>query len=112
MNLQGIPNDLMQDFDPISILLFVPISNFLILPFIRNRGIHFHPTARISLSIMCVAIIQHLIYISPPCYSGPLRCPGAFDNNDIAHGNNINVATQSPAYVFIGISEIFAYQCV
>ena len=105
----------MQNFDPISILVFVPILDRLVYPFLQKMHIPFRPIARISLgfivaslSMMYAAIVQHLIYKSGPCYGQPLNCPAAFDAGGVAHGNNIHIAIQTPAYIFIGISEIFA----
>jgi POT family proton-dependent oligopeptide transporter len=57
--------------------------------------------------MMYGANVQHLIYKPGPCYGQPLSCP-AFDADGVAHGNNIHIAIQTPAYIFIGIYEIFA----
>lgn len=112
----GIPNDLMQNFDPIAILFFAPIMDRLIYPFLQKMHIPFRPIARISLSfivaalsMMYAAIVQHLIYQSWPCYGQPLQCPAAFDADGIAHGNNIHIAIQIPAYcspVFLRFSPV------
>jgi proton-dependent oligopeptide transporter, POT family len=55
-----------------------------------------------SISMAYAAIVQHLIYITGPCYDQPLAC-----YPDVP-ANNIHVAIQTPAYVFIALSEIFA----
>ncbi|WPH02450.1 POT family protein [Acrodontium crateriforme] len=113
MNGHGMPNDFMQNFDPISILIFVPVLDRLVYPPLRKAGIELKPIMRISIGFMlaalCMAyaaIVQHLVYQSGPCYDNPLNCPAA-----LAHTpnlpNNIHIAVQSPAYVFIGLSEIF-----
>ncbi|KAL4882392.1 POT family-domain-containing protein [Aspergillus karnatakaensis] len=108
MNGHGIPNDLMQNFDPISIIVFIPILETLVYPVLRRMRIRFRPVSRISLgfivaslAMMYAAIVQHLIYSAGPCYDSPL-CPEG------PQGNNVHIAIQTPAYVFIGISEIFA----
>ncbi|PQE07853.1 MFS peptide transporter Ptr2 protein [Rutstroemia sp. NJR-2017a WRK4] len=111
MNGHGIPNDLMQNFDPIAIIVFVPILDRFVYPALRKMHIKFRPITRItfgffvaSLSMMYAAIVQHLIYKAGPCYGKPLACdaPGA------ANGNDVHIAIQTPAYIFVGISEIFA----
>ncbi|KAL1957957.1 hypothetical protein VTO42DRAFT_5349 [Malbranchea cinnamomea] len=113
MNGHGIPNDLMQNFDPISIIVFIPIMDRLVYPLLRKLNISFRPITRISLgfivaslAMMYAAIVQHLIYSAGPCYEHP-HCD-ASKVDGVAQGNNVHIAIQTPAYVFIGISEIFA----
>ncbi|KAF4630054.1 hypothetical protein G7Y89_g8089 [Cudoniella acicularis] len=113
MRGHGIPNDLMQNFDPIAILFFAPILDRLVYPFFQKHHIKFRPIARISfgfivasLSMCYAAILQHFIYKSGPCYAQPLCDLSVVDGTNI--GNNIHIAIQTPAYMLIGISEIFA----
>ena len=111
MELHGIPNDIMQNIDPLTIIFFIPIMDRLFYPFLRKISIQFRPITRITmgfvfaaLSMAYAAIVQHVIYISPPCYNAPLACPAS----DMTMPNQVHVAVQTPAYFFIGISEIFA----
>lgn len=113
MRGHGIPNDLMQNFDPISIIVFIPILETLVYPVMRRLKLPFRPITRItlgfvvaSLAMMYAAIVQHLIYSAGPCYEHPL-CEASLVGGT-AQGNNVHIAIQTPAYVFIGISEIFA----
>ncbi|KAJ5180913.1 MFS peptide transporter Ptr2 [Penicillium capsulatum] len=113
MNGHGIPNDLMQNFDPISIIVFIPLLETIVYPAMRRLKIPFRPITRISLgfvvaslAMMYAAIVQHLIYVSGPCYEHP-GCDASMVDGS-ATGNNIHIAIQTPAYMFIGISEIFA----
>ena len=53
------------------------------------------------------AIVQHLIYIAPPCYGAPLACDAAVQPDGTIIPNNVHIAIQIPAYVFIGLGEIF-----
>ncbi|KAF7125302.1 hypothetical protein CNMCM5793_001480 [Aspergillus hiratsukae] len=113
MQGHGIPNDLMQNFDPISIIVFIPILETLVYPLMRRLHIRFRPITRISLgfvvaslAMMYAAIVQHLIYAAGPCYDQPLCDASIVDGT--AQGNRVHIAIQTPAYVFIGISEIFA----
>lgn len=52
------------------------------------------------------AIVQHLVYSAGPCYEAPGKCPAGMDG-DSPLPNNVHIAVQTPAYVFIGLAEIF-----
>ena len=102
----GMPNDLMQNFDPISIIVFIPILDMVVYPILRKFKIELKPIARItigfffgSICLAYAAIVQHIIYSSGPCYGQPSQCPDK--------KNNVHIAVQTPAYVFIGLAEIF-----
>ncbi|VVT54161.1 uncharacterized protein SAPINGB_P003937 [Magnusiomyces paraingens] len=112
MNTHGIPNDIMQNIDPIAIIIFIPIMDRLVYPQLRKWGIPFKPVTRIffgfmfaAISMAYAAIVQHLIYNTGPCYDAPLACAASMDGSI---PNNIHVAVQTPAYFFIALSEIFA----
>lgn len=109
----GVPNDLMQNFDAISIIVMIPILETLVYPVLRKLRIPFRPINRItlgfivaSLAMMYAAIVQHLIYSAGPCYEHPLCDASMVDGSK--QPNNVHIAIQTPAYVFIGVSEIFA----
>jgi POT family proton-dependent oligopeptide transporter len=114
MRSHGIPNDLMQNFDPISIIVFVPLMDRFFYPVLRKAKIGFPPINRIvagfwfgALAMVYAAVIQYYIYKAGPCYKAPL-CDAAIDSTGVAQGNNIHIAAQTGAYMLIGISEIFA----
>ncbi|KAI5841498.1 MFS peptide transporter, partial [Morchella snyderi] len=107
METHGIPDDIMQNIDPLTIIIFVPIVDQLLYPLLRRLNIPFRPISRItvgfllaSLSMAYAAIVQHIIYTSPPCYTTPLA--------PCTVPNKVHVAVQTPGYLFIGLSEIFA----
>ncbi|GAO18234.1 hypothetical protein UVI_02022990 [Ustilaginoidea virens] len=114
MNVGGMPNDFMQNFDPISILVFTPILEKIVYPMLRKRGYELRPIARITigfwLAALCLAyaaVVQKLIYSAGPCYDAPLKCAAAQVADQTTLPNNVHVAVQTPAYLFIGLSEIF-----
>lgn len=94
MALHGTPNDLLQNLDPIALIVFIPLLDFGVYPLLRHWKISFRPVVRITLgfimaafSMAYAAVLQHYIYISPP--------------------NSIHVWIQGPAYILIAFSEAF-----
>lgn len=113
MRGHGIPNDLMQNFDPIAIIVFLPVLDRLVYPLLRKRGIPFPPINRIvagfwfaSLAMVWAGVLQYYIYKAGPCFKSPLCDADVVDG--VHMGNDIHIAAQTGAYMLIGISEIFA----
>lgn len=116
MQLHGLPNDILPNIDPITIILLVPVMDRFIYPFIRTRlHLAFTPMTRITLGFFIASAamlyaggLQSFIYNAPPCYSKPSKC----DAGSIGEGkfmpNEVHVAWQMPAYVLIALSEILA----
>ncbi|CCD25319.1 Ptr2p NDAI_0E05020 [Naumovozyma dairenensis CBS 421] len=105
MELHGIPNDFLQVFDSIALIIFIPIFENFVYPFIR-RFTPIRPITKITIGFFVggcamtwAAVLQHFIYNTGPCYDHPLSCDTP---------NKIHVAWQIPAYVLIAFSEIFA----
>lgn len=110
MELHGLPNDFLQAIDTIAIIVFIPICERLVYPFIR-RFTPFKAITKIFFGFMFgtgamvyAAVLQHYIYKAGPCYDHPLKCDPKFKNVP----NHIHIAIQVPAYVLIALSEIFA----
>lgn len=115
MSLHGIPNDLMQNWDPITIIIFIPICDYFLYPGLAKLGFKMYPITRIFWGFMLGAAamayaagVQKLIYESGPCYDQPAACPAALQDDGTYAPNNVHVAIQAPAYLLIGLSEIFA----
>ncbi|KAM3122379.1 hypothetical protein CJJ07_004589 [Candidozyma auris] len=109
MELHGLPNDILQAIDSITIIIFIPICESIVYPFIR-RFTPFRAITKIfwgfmfgAAAMVYAAVLQHFIYKAGPCYDSPNDCPG-FKNIP----NHIHVALQTPAYFLIAISEILA----
>jgi POT family proton-dependent oligopeptide transporter len=110
LQLHGVPNDIIQNLNPISIVIMIPILDHGIYPALRKAGIAFTPIKRMTLgfffaagSMLAAAVMQHFIYVKSPCgkYSSDPDCIEEFGKADI------NVWAQVLPYVFIGIAEIF-----
>ena len=109
MQLHGIPNDIMQNINPLAVIFLIPVFDRFFYPSFRKIGIPFRPITRITwgfvfgaLGMAYAAFVQHLIYSSPPCYSAPLTC------NSSHLPNQVHVGVQTPAYLLLAVSDIFA----
>ncbi|EHA18067.1 hypothetical protein CBS63078_3619 [Aspergillus niger] len=106
MQLHGVPNDIINNLDPLALIIFIPIMDQFIYPGLRKMGFHFTPIKRIyvgyllaSASMIAAAVTQYYIYKLSPCGNHPSSCDEAAP---------INVWVQAVPYVLIAFSEIFA----
>lgn len=81
MVLNGVPNDLYNNFNPLTIIILIPILDYVIYPFLRKHHIEFRPVWRITfgfflsaLSQVVGAILQHYIYKTSPCGNHASTC--------------------------------------
>lgn len=121
MRTDGFPNDILGNINPITLIVFIPIMDRFIYPGLRKIGLKMLPITRITtgffigaLAMAYCAIIQvssphypcirmhsliskHMLDKSPPYY------------NYIEEGqkNDLSLMWQIPAFILIGISEIF-----
>ncbi|KAL5116475.1 hypothetical protein ACEQ8H_005596 [Pleosporales sp. CAS-2024a] len=94
MALHGTPNDLLQNLDPIALIIFIPFLDLVVYPALRRCKIDFDPISRIfagfllvSMSMVYASVLQHYIYTRPE--------------------KSIHVWIQAPAYIFVALSEAF-----
>ncbi|KAL1304300.1 hypothetical protein AAFC00_000704 [Neodothiora populina] len=73
MTTNGAPNDLLSNFNPLTIIAFIPILSYVLYPALRKYNIKFGRITRITvgfaiacLSGMCGAIVQYYIYKTSP----------------------------------------------
>ncbi|KAL4809415.1 POT family-domain-containing protein [Aspergillus unguis] len=105
MQLHGIPNDIINNLDPLALIILIPIMTHLVYPAIAKLGYNFTPLKRIwagymvaSASMICSTVTQHYIYTLSPCHSAASTCDKPAP---------ISVWVQSISYVLIALSEIF-----
>ncbi len=74
MTLSGIPNDIMNNFNSLTIIIATPIITYGVYPFFAKIGYPLKPMTRLSIGFMlgCInmiigAIIQARIYKLSPC---------------------------------------------
>ncbi|KAG0309847.1 peptide transporter ptr2 [Dissophora globulifera] len=103
------------------IVIFIPILDTIIFPLLRKAGFRLGPVNRIIIGFcivtfcfVYVTVLQHFLYKSGPYYDFSGKDP-----NDPTHTiiipeniedvvNDMTIWTQLPAYILIGISEIFS----
>ncbi|CAI6335066.1 unnamed protein product [Periconia digitata] len=116
MQLHGLPNDILPNIDPVTIIIMIPVLDRYVYPFIRTRlHIPFRPIARMTCGFLVsasgmayAAVLQSRIYASGPCYENPSHCEAGKIGENRYKPNNIHVAWQTPAYILIALSEILA----
>jgi POT family proton-dependent oligopeptide transporter len=115
MELHGIPNDIMQNIDALTIVIFIPICDRILYPGLRKMGIEFKPITRIAwgfflgtIAMLYAAYVQKTIYAAAPCFDHPLKCDAAKLPGEKLEHNHVHVAMQAPAYFLIALGEIFA----
>jgi len=109
MDLKGIPNDILNNLNPLTLVIFIPIFDLWLYPALRRWKINFSPLKRIAggffmgaVAMIWSTVTQYYIYKMSPCGSQANDC---IDTNQPAP---INVWVQTGAYCFIAFSEIFA----
>ncbi|KAH6913725.1 peptide transporter PTR2B [Coprinopsis sp. MPI-PUGE-AT-0042] len=114
MTLNGTPNDLIQNLNPVGIIIMVPIFDYLIYPFLRRRGIDFTPVKRIytgflvaGLAMVYASVLQSYIAKRSPCAGlvPPSECETADKEPNPAP---INVWIVAGPYIMVGMAEIFS----
>ncbi|KAG5929233.1 hypothetical protein E4U42_006679 [Claviceps africana] len=107
MQRHGVPNDVLQNLNPISIVIMIPLVDHVLYPGLRRLGIAFTPIKRMALgfllaalSMVASAVMQYYIYRLSPC--------GWYANGETCAPAPINVWAQSLPYILIGMAEIFA----
>ena len=106
MTRNGVPNDLISNLNPITLVIFIPICDKVLYPFLAARGIRFSPIKRITLgfflgsaAMVWSCVVQYFIYKDGACGNQMNTCEVPAP---------INVWWQTGPYVLIAFSEIFA----
>ncbi|KAK7035909.1 PTR2-domain-containing protein [Favolaschia claudopus] len=108
LTTNGAPNDLLTNFNSLTIIFAVPLMNFVVYPWLRKMGINFSPVRRIvfgflvaAVAMVLGAIVQWRIYKTSPCGYHASEC-------DIGTGvSPISIWVQIPLYSLPALAEIF-----
>lgn len=105
MKSDGAPNDLLHNFNPLTIIVFSPILSFVVYPLLHRYGIKFHSISRMTfgfglatLSGVIGAVVQYRVYQTSPCGYQASTCDGV---------SPISIWWQLPNVMLGGISELF-----
>lgn len=103
LDLGGVPNDLINNLNPLTLVIFIPLIDAFFYPALRKANIRFTPIKRIAMGFMVASaamisscVIQ--VYIYRTCVEG----------EDGTCRSPINVWVQAVPYCLIAFSEVFA----
>ena len=112
LKLHGVPNDLINNLNPITLVIFIPIMDFFVYPALRKSRINFTPIKRItwgffiaSAAMVSSTVMQYYIYKTSACPDTEVNS-GTYNGVDCTAP--INVWVQAVPYCLIAFSEIFA----
>jgi len=109
----GVPNDLLYNFNSLAIIIFAPILNYGLYPLFRRYHIHFGPVARITFGLFLSAVgavgytvLNYYAYKLGPCgkYGSSASCVDAAGVSEVAP---ITIWWLALPFAIGGISELF-----
>ena len=95
MQLGGVPNDLINNLNPITLVIFIPIVDFFIYPVLRKKHIRFTPIKRIvSITLAAQQYTQKLIDVSDMGFLHRLCCNDFLRRDPILHLSTVTLPTE------------------
>ena len=105
MTLNGVPNDLIDNFNPLAIIVFAPILNYGLYPLFARFGKPLKPMTRMcigfllaTLSDITAALVQWRIYKTSPCGYAASTCDEV---------SPVSIWWQIPIIMVPAIGELF-----
>ncbi|KAJ1333232.1 putative peptide transporter [Microdochium nivale] len=81
MQTEGLPNDLLDNLNSVTVVITVPLMNHVIYPFLRRRGIRWGPISRMFFGFMLgtigsvgYSVLQYYVYKTSPCGYNATTC--------------------------------------
>ncbi|WWD10490.1 hypothetical protein V865_008626 [Kwoniella europaea PYCC6329] len=81
MTTNGLPNDLLNNFNPIATVCAIPVYNYVLYPTLRKMGIKYGYIKRISVGFLIgailnavAAVLQWQVYETSPCGYAATEC--------------------------------------
>lgn len=105
MTLNGVPNDLIDNFNPLAIILFAPILNYGLYPLFANWGRPIKPMTRMCIGFLTAtvadvsaAIVQWRIYQLSDCGYSASTCDTV---------TSVSIWWQIPIVMVPAVGELF-----
>ncbi|KAJ9120709.1 hypothetical protein QFC22_002640 [Naganishia vaughanmartiniae] len=106
MQVKNVPNDLISNFNPLTIVVVAPILTYWFYPFMAKRGYPLKPMTRMTIgfalagiNMVIGAILQWQVEKSSPC--------GLYATSDCEGVSDISLWAQVPLYSLPAIGELF-----
>jgi dipeptide/tripeptide permease len=109
LETNGVPNDVISNFNSLSIIAFAPILNYGLYPLLRRFNVHYGPIARITTGLTMstlggvgYTLLNYYAYKESPC--------GEYGSSDCKVGTGvapISIWWMALPFAIGGISELF-----
>jgi dipeptide/tripeptide permease len=113
MQTNGLPNDLLDNLNSVSIVIMVPVMNHIIYPLLRKWGIRWGAISRMTFGFaLCTIgslgfpVLQHFVYKTSPCGYNATTCAEILPEGEPAL-SNVSYSFYAIPIVLTAISEIF-----
>ncbi|KAK4159706.1 major facilitator superfamily domain-containing protein [Cladorrhinum sp. PSN259] len=109
LETNGVPNDVISNFNSLSIIAFAPILNYGLYPLLRRFNIHYGPIARITTGL-AMSSIGGAGYTIINSYAYKLSPCGEYGSSDCKVGTGvapISIWWLAIPFAIGGISELF-----
>lgn len=113
LTTNGVPNDVISNFNSLSIIAMAPVLNYGLYPLLRRWGIHYGPVARMTTGFMIsvlgglgYTVLNYYAYKLGPCghYGSSATC---VDADGVSLVSNISIWWMAIPYALGGVSELF-----
>jgi POT family proton-dependent oligopeptide transporter len=114
MRLGGVPNDVLTNLNPFSLLILIPVMDAGVYPALRKIGINLTPLKRITAgyfvagcSMLWACVLQYYIYQHSECGN---HASGYVDAEETIRCKNVDISVwaQTGSYVLLALSEVLA----
>ncbi|KAI2621272.1 POT family-domain-containing protein [Hypoxylon sp. NC1633] len=113
MDTNGVPNDLLDNLNSVSIVLMVPFMNHVIYPLLRRRNIKWGPISRMTFGFALgtigsvgYSVLQYYVYQTSPCGYNATTCADILPTGSVTV-SPISYGLYAIPVIITAISEIF-----